>query len=94
MDYEKVLIQHDNETGLYHPAWYRLAPLPGGIVTTIVRYKSVSHHTTGFEDMEAAQVDASMLAAKLDTSPRAPDGGWPVRELSEAGPDILILAEG
>jgi|GEM_PF-3985947 len=40
-------------TGRFHPISFRPAPLPGG--SSIPRYKSIGHHTEGFDSVEAAK---------------------------------------
>ncbi len=44
-------------TGRFHPIVFRMAPMPGNADATLSaqRYKSLGHHTTGFDTLEAAQ---------------------------------------
>lgn len=87
-----VQIQHDQTTGRFHPAYYALAPLPGpaSADAKFLRYKSRGHHTTGFETLEEAQQDSLPVAAHLAVE--APEEGFPVREMPEAGVDVLLIA--
>lgn len=85
-DMFKVLIQRDSKTARFHPAYYRFYPFPGG-VSSPTRYKSVGHHTLGFESYLDAHTNAIELANKLGVSI---DQGFKVREVEEAGPDILL----
>lgn len=88
MSFHKIVIQHAEDTGRYHPAYYRYAPFPG-TEQPVVRYKSAGHHTAGFDNLPAAQESAADLAAKLDVA--VPADGFPVREMTEVGADILLL---
>lgn len=89
MTFHAIRIQHAEDTGRYHPAYYHLAPFPGTAETTAVRYKSGGHHAAGFSDLDAAQENAARLAAELDVT--VPSDGFPVREMAEAGADVLLL---
>jgi hypothetical protein len=80
----RVRIQHAQDTGLYHPAWYALAPFPGGI-TKPLRFKSKGHHTQGFTDLTEAEVNARKLADELSASRE-----FDVIELDSAGPHIFL----
>jgi hypothetical protein len=42
----------NTETGRFHPVVFRPAPLPGG--SELPRYKSLGHHTTGFDTEDEA----------------------------------------
>jgi hypothetical protein len=39
-------------TGRFHPILFRMAPLPGG--SNVPRWKSIGHHTDGFDTIEQA----------------------------------------
>lgn len=82
-----VLIQHALDTDRYHPAYYRLAPFPGGVDGGPVRYKSRGHHTTGFDTLAEAQASAVILAAELGLSADRFD----VREMTSAGADVILM---
>lgn len=52
------------------------------------RFKSKGHHTLGFETIADAQVSAAALAAELGVT--VPTEGFAVRNLPEAGVDIIL----
>lgn len=53
-------------TGRYHPITFRLAPLPGGTkIDDLDRWKSIGHHTEGFETQEAAEAWIASNATDL-----------------------------
>jgi hypothetical protein len=88
----KVIIQHDTSSGLYHPAVYLLAPLPGKRATP-QRYESVNYHTLGFTGIGEAQNEARNIANKLlelEFPVDIPPTGFPVHELEEAGVDVFV----
>lgn len=98
----KVLIQLAD--GRYHPAYYVLAPFPGG-VTTPARWKSRGHHTEGFATEAEAQAHCAELAKQIAAtgppgSPLVPHvvggqdeaGNYGIVELDAPGPH-LFLAE-
>lgn len=87
-----VLIQHDQETGRYHPTFYQEHPMPGG--NWMGRYKSKGHHTEGFADLDAAQANAVELASKLPIPVTVPEGGFPVREMAGVGADVVLMQDG
>ena len=41
-------------TGRFHPIIFRYAPPPSGDCSNAGRYKSIGHHTDGFDTMDAA----------------------------------------
>lgn len=58
-------------TGRFHPISFRPAPMPGG--SDLPRYRSIGHHTLGFDDVEAAR-------AWIKTTPEFvydPEALWP-----------------
>lgn len=54
-------ILKNEKTGRYHPIPFRWAPLPGGkdADMTAQRYKSIGHHTDGFDTIEEAKANIS-----------------------------------
>lgn len=42
----------NTKTGKFHPIIFRAAPMPSG---SAPRYKSLGHHTKGFDTLEAAK---------------------------------------
>lgn len=87
----RIVIQHAADSGLFHPAFYADAPLPGDGDKRLRRYKSKGHHKVGFSTLKSAQDNAAAdLAPELGVA--APDGGFPVREMPEAGADVLFEA--
>lgn len=48
-------ILKNNMTGRFHPISFRLAPTPSSTEKDVAqRFKSVGHHTEGFETLESA----------------------------------------
>lgn len=85
----RILIQLAEDTGRFHPCYYRMAPLPGNTVEPM-RYKSKGHHTEGFATLEEAQENAAGLAAGLPIPVEVPEDGFPVRVVAYAGPDVFM----
>lgn len=54
-------------TGKFHPYAWRLAPFPGN-VTRPARYKSIGHHTAGFDTLDDAKAynDGRVTAIQTD----------------------------
>ena len=75
-----VLIQRDTRTGRHHPMWYSPAPMPGPGPHAVDRYRSMGHHTTGFDTAEQAQTWARDLAAAVGAP--IPDGGFGVHDVA------------
>lgn len=81
-----VVVQHALDTERFHPAYYRLAPLPGPGPHPVTRYKSRAHHPEGFETLEAAEPEIARLCEAFGV------GRETVRLIAipQAGPDILL----
>ncbi len=56
----------NTQTGRFHPIAFRRAPMPGNSDGdgASQRYKSLGHHTLGFDDIEAAQASVVEAVAK------------------------------
>ena len=54
------------KTNRFHPIIFEKSPLPNIIDTDLHRYKSVGHHTTGFDTIEEAIVDCKATAERTD----------------------------
>lgn len=49
-------ILKNNKTGRFHPISFRLAPVPSSTEKDAAqRFKSIGHHTIGFDTLEAAR---------------------------------------
>lgn len=48
-------------TQRYHPILFRMAPMPGGADDALAaqRFKSMGHHTDGFDDIDSAKAHIS-----------------------------------
>lgn len=55
-------------TGRFHPIVFRMAPLPGD--SDIPRYKSMGHHTDGFDSLEDAEKHIALQSEWTDTGRR------------------------
>ncbi len=66
--YTLVKMLHNTQKNTFHPIYYLDSPFPGGIEnnSTVIRYKSKGHHTTGFDTREAAVFSANDLIDKLN----------------------------
>lgn len=49
-----VGVLHNTATNRYHPIVFRYAPPPSGDLPTAARYKSIGHHTAGFDTLDQA----------------------------------------
>ncbi len=45
---------HDTQKGRFHPIVFRPAPFPGGVADEVHRYRSLGHHTAGFDTLDEA----------------------------------------
>jgi hypothetical protein len=91
MSFYLMAIQHAADTGKYHPVYFRLAPMPGPGPDTVDRYKSVGHHTVGFELLEDAQEDAHIHARQPNLNCDI-EGDFPVLEVESAGAQVIFRA--
>ena len=48
-----TVILHNVKLDRFHPMPFRMYPMPGG--SDLPRYKSIGHHTEGFETLEQAK---------------------------------------
>ena len=81
----KLLQNVPNKT--YHPIFYRLSPLPGN-TNTILRFKSIGHHTEGFKSRDEALADIVSENNNL----RFKQMGW--KPLFKTDDDVLWDGEG
>ena len=58
-------ILKNTKTGRFHPIPFRMAILPGGVDAG--RYKSIAHHTSGFDTIEQAKDHIAGREDFLDT---------------------------
>lgn len=56
--FHPVIMLTDTETNRFHPLVFRVAPMPGGADDNAVmqRYRSLGHHTEGFDTEDQAMV--------------------------------------
>jgi hypothetical protein len=61
-----ISMLHNTKLSRWHPIIFRESPLPGGGGSMqSIRYKSVGHHTEGFETREAALAAIDSIIEKI-----------------------------
>lgn len=81
-------ILKNTATGRFHPILFRMAPMPGNADADMAaqRYRSLGHHTDGFDTLEAAKAH---MAEKRDNCIVIDTG----REWEWDGADVPALVE-
>jgi hypothetical protein len=63
-----IMMLHNTKDNKWHPIVYFESPVPGPYdINNPIRYKSKMHHTTGFDDREAALGSIDNLEERLKT---------------------------